>query len=153
MTFDPLTSAHPPLSTSPERSYYREYGGTVFICHNNHGRSYALRSNNVNPEIWFKGLESFLIRCSRRRFGVDGYFTIQRNAGPAREQYRIEQSAKPMQLSDSHNRILTWHFSSTQKTKKRTITIQLLQWTNDEAQASSRTEIQDHELIQEIQHD
>ncbi len=107
-------------------------------------------SNNVNPEIWFKGLESFLIRCSRRSFGIDGYFAIQRNAGPAREQYKTICKAD---TGDSHNRHIHMTFQLHSKDNKKSHLDTSVTMKNGEAQASSRTEIQDHELIQEIQHD
>ncbi len=32
---------------------------------------------NVDPALWFKGKESFLIRCTRRRFRMDGFLAIR----------------------------------------------------------------------------
>lgn len=45
-------------------------------------------SENINPEIWCKGFESFLIRCSRRSFGIDGFMAVQRTDSAAVEQYQ-----------------------------------------------------------------
>ncbi len=39
---------------------------------------YRLRGDvNINPDLWFKGKESFLIRCTRRRFRVDGFLAVR----------------------------------------------------------------------------
>ncbi len=38
-------------------------------------------NDNINPDIWFKGSESYLIKCSRRRWCVDGFLAVQKKIG------------------------------------------------------------------------
>ncbi len=45
-------------------------------------------SDNVNPEAWFKGLDSFLISCNGKPVGMGGFIAVQRNVGASKEEYR-----------------------------------------------------------------
>lgn len=45
---------------------------------------YRLRGHsdvNVNPKAWFKGQDSYLIRCTKRMFRVDGFLAVRRDEG------------------------------------------------------------------------
>ncbi len=43
---------------------------------------------NVNPKAWFEGQDSYLIRCTRRRFRVDGFLAVQSETETGGDTYR-----------------------------------------------------------------
>ena len=53
---------------------------SLFSLNNRLTSPFYRHEPTVNPKVWFKGQESFLIRCARRRGCVDGFVAIeQRN--------------------------------------------------------------------------
>ena len=85
---------------------------------------YRLRDSdniNVNPEIWFEGDESFLIRCTRRYARIDGFIAVQRkkNGSSTSIQEEFKIVARPNEREhDSYNCHMTFQLHPKRKWRK-----------------------------------
>ncbi len=105
-------------------------------------------SSNINPEAWFKGLESFLISCSGRTIGMGGFLAVQRNTGASKEEYRT--ICKP-DASGRHNRYVHMTFQLHPKDKKQNLIRPVLM--EDEQKAAASKIDTNQEISQEIHHE